>query len=536
MRATTGGELTLLHTPQRSEACKVEIIRNGTPVDVTGRVNSGNISFSADDRVATCDITFEDVYPAFGTTASLSPLLTGSSYNSPSALLWPNNEIKIYFGVDTLGSDATDDLKLAFHGVLGDRITPRSTPGGRTVSLRCRDLAKRLQDHWMKGELIYGDEDGTAVVAVIQGILNDCFTWDTSSSNYKKLHIKPAMTGTSIDGCDFVVYPMKVGNCTCWDAINKVIGCTAADDIGYELRYCFLPSGDTSTKDSAGDPITVSADGFYLCLVEIDQSNDSNDDTISTSTDSIEEHEVTIADDSIRNDIWGHYEDRFTHEIMEINRRDEVSISEYGQRTMVIGQDDVPFIDTHDEMWPLLGVALNALKDVPATDRFTTQLMYHVEPNDLLGTTSARLATGSTSVGITEIQHMFSPNGGPTTRQVFRTTFTGVRDVRRGCRKRFSLMTGKDDLSASLGENIGLTAPESNSVWITDNEGYTKTVLRVAPLPALQVEYYEWKWAIEGESVWKTETTDGPELVITGVPAGTNITWLARAKLKGGTR
>ena len=550
MRTTTAPEKALLHNPIRSDGVKVEIVRksNSAVVDVTDIVTNGSIVFSSDNRVATCSINVEDSQPACNTDGP-SPYLSSSSYNSPDQLFWPKNEIKVYFGVDDYGTTVADaDKELIFHGILGDSIGPGATPGKKTISMQIRDQAKTLQDTFIKGEFIYGDDklfdtdnvpiefpEGSPVVAVIQGILNDNFTWDKNHADYKKLHVQPTLDGdNNIDGCPFIVYPVKIGNCSVWDAINKVIGCTTSDDIGYELRYHFLPDGDTSTTTNEGSTITISGDGFYLTLLEIDQSKSVDDDDVIAGTDSIEEYRINIFDDTIRNDIWGVYYDRATKERMEINRQDSASIAAYGKRTMVIGQADVPFIDTYNEMWNLMGVALNVLKDVPATDAFKTQLMYHIEPNDLIGTTLARLTTGTAHVGITKITHNFSTGGGVGRRKTSSTSFTGVRDKVTGSTNGYNYK-GNDDPSITPGPE--LFPRLGTSSFYQDADGsYTKTVLIVEPLPEAQVEYYEWRYAVKGTGEWIYAITSEPIYRVPNQPPNTDIAWSARVKLTGGHR
>lgn len=530
MRQTTPREKTLLHTPQRSEAARVEIIRAGVAVDITDRVTSGSISFSANNRVAVADITIEDMFPVFGAANSLSPLQINSAFNNPTPLLWSGNELKIYFGVNTLLSNVVQ-YKLVFHGVLGDNIRPSSSPNSRAISLSCRDLAKRLQDDFIRGELIYGSEEGEPVVAVLQSVLNDRFSWDKNAPNYKKLHVKAAMDGNNnLTGSPFVVTTMKVGNVSCWDALNQIIGCTAGDDMGFELRYTFLPAGDNSTRDNEGNVITVAADGFYLTLLPIEQATTIPVDAITTGFDEIQEHSVGISDDTIRNSIYGTYVDRFTHAPMELHREDLESIRKYGHRVMVIGQNDVPFIDTYDEMWALLGVALNILKDIPATDGFTTQMMYHIEPNDLIETTNARLATGTHKVGITEVAHNFSPGGGAATRQLFTTTFKGFRDRIKGGLPYFP--PGDRALP------ITLFGPAAYSEWHHDAHGnpYNSTTLTIITPPDMQVSRYEWRYAIEGENVWHTVITEEPRCIIMDLPLAQKMVWSVRGQLVGGPR
>ena len=406
--------------------------------------------------------------------------------------------------------------------------------GVRTVSIECTDQAKRLQDHYIVGEYVYGEDDGTAAVAVIQSILNDCFSWETTSSDYKKLHID----SSAYTNCSLMVYPMKTGNCTCWEAINKVIGCAAANDMGFELRYAYLPDGDTSTKDNEGNVITTSGEGFHLCLLQIDQSDTSADDSVDVDADELHEESIAIRDDTIRNSVYGRYIDRDTKEEMEIHRDSPASIALYELRDMVIGQDDVPMIDTYDEMWPLLGVALNALDDVPATARFTTQLMYHADPNDILSTTNAQMYTGSDKVGITEISHSFAPGGGPSTRQGFTTTFTGVRDKRTGSRIGFLTTSGTTNVGDTLPPTT-VTNGDAFSYWGTDakRNANTKSILEVPIPPGVQYDEIQWRYAIEGEAGhWREETTTEPKLTIWGLPPGKTVAWLHSFVVKGGER
>ena len=535
MRDTTTAELALIHNPIRSEGCKIEIVRNsnGASVDITDIVQKASVTISSSNRMSTCNVTIDD--PTISCdTGGISPYLSSSPYNSPDQLFWPNNDIKIYAGLKSIGSTVqASDLKLLFHGVLGDSIGPSSSAGKKSISLTCRDLAKRLQDKWIKGEYIYGDDDGSPVVSVIQGILNDNFTSTKSDPEYKKLHVMPDLdVDGNIDGCPFVVYPIKVGDTSVWDAINKVIGCTASDDIGYELRYKFFPSGDSSTKDNEGNTINITADGFYLTLVDIDQTKTTADDSVSESTDIVSGYALEIFDDTIRNDIWGVYYDRNTKERMEINRQDTTSIAEYGQRTMVIGQEDVPYIDTYDEMWDLLGVALNILKDVQATDAVETQLMYHIEPNDLIDTVHARLTTGTASVGVLKVTHSLAVGGGGGTRKSFSTSFSGTRDKVVGSSSGYG--TGDDPPS--------VLAPDVEEVSVStefyqDIDGsYTESFIEVTAIPVEHLFAYEWRYAIEGSGEWMYVTTTGPILALLGLPPDTEVTWSARAKLNGGER
>jgi len=329
---------------------------------------------------------------------------------------------------------------------------------------------------------------------------------------------------------------MKIGNMSCWDAINKVIACAANDDMGFELRYRYLPNGDTSTKDNEGSVITTSGEGFHLCLLQIDQSNTTANDSFSASVDEIKSETITISDDMIRNSVYVKYIDRDTKEELTIHRDDRASIDIYGLRDMQIGQADVPFIDTFVEAWDLAGVALNALKDVPGTDRFTCQMAYHVEPNDLLSVINAQLFTGTDKMGVTDIQFEVTPDGGPLTRQGFSMTITGIRDRITGSRIGFLSMTGDEGTQYTLPPPV--IDGSGTSTWGVDTQGNanTKTILTVPIPPDIQYDFIEWMYSIEGEDQWRNEITLSPELVIMGLPPGKILAFLHRFRLKGEER
>ena len=217
---------------------------------------------------------------------------------------------------------------------------------------------------------------------------------------------------------------------------------------------------------------------------------------------------------------------------MEINRQDSTSIAAYGKRTMVIGQADVPYIDTYQEMWNLLGVALNVLKDVPATDGINTQFMYHLDPNDLIDTSHTSLTTGTAKVGITKISHSLSPGGGAGRKKAFTTSIVGIRDRITGYSPPF---TGEDKPETTIAPTVYNLA--ENTSFFQDADGsYTKSFLRCTRIPDTQAFLYAWRWSIKDSGEWIFATTTEPELALPNLPPNTEITWSARAKLKGGVR
>ena len=511
MRTTTSAELNLLHSFVREEKFQVKIKRKATGdiVDLTDRIISISVDFSADEPVAVCDVTFDDSWVEYGATKSLNPLIAASAYNSPSPLLWPENELYVYVGLADYGQDVTD-YKLLFHGVLGDDITPSGTKSNRKISIRCRDPAKRLQDRWIVGELLYGSEEGTSVVAVIQAILNDAFGED----NAPQLLVK--------DNPNFMIYPVRIGKCSVWDAINNLLKPT-----GYQVRYWYWPAGSTA-YNCEGQAVNITTEDFYLTVIDPKRDKSSADDSLSADTDTITEESLGIADDTVRNDFWIKYYDRDTKQYMEAHFEDMDSIATYGRRTMVVGQDDVPYIDTYAEAEALAAVLKNDLSEVPATDKISCQLMYHIEPFDLLDVTNARLATGTSKMGVVSITHRMEPG------QAFTSEITGVRDRVIGQVTTWLVSGGEESPPQFVPPPVSAGSAQSVATMLPDGTLKTETILEVVPPPEFEVEEYHWIWAKQGESIWHEEVTKEPILRLMNLPPGTVIVWDCRPKYRQG--
>jgi len=507
MRTVTSAQLSLLHSTLREESFRVYIIRksSGEEVDVSDRVLSISIDLSDDEPVSVCNITFNDDYTLYGNDSSLNPLISSSSYNSPSPLLWPENEVKVWVGLASYGTTVSD-WQLLFHGVLGDEISPSGSKSRRRISIRCRDLAKRLQDRFVVGEWIYGSEDGISVVAVIQSVLNDVFGLDAPT-----LHVK--------DNPNFMIYPVKVGNRSVWDILQDLIKPT-----GYQLRYWFWPAGATA-YDNEGNAFTVAEDGFYLTLLDPGRSKTTADDSLDISVDAISEEDLTIADDTVRNSFTVRYYDRDTGEYMEAHYENASSIVTYGRREMVVGQDDVPYIDTYPEAWALCQVLDHDLSEVPATDKITCQLMWHLEPYDLLDVSNALLATGTQKLGVRQITFNMSPD------EAFSMTIVGVRDRVIGQVQGWLTSSGATSPRQKMPPTISAGNAWSTASILSTGDLRTETILEVVPPEAADVKFYEWRWALEGEGTWHEEVTSEPRLRLLNLPPGKKIAWTCRARL-----
>ncbi len=510
MRPVSQAEYSLLHSFVREEKFRVLIrAKDGREVDISDRVLQIGVSHSCDDPVATADLEINDAWTVFGDEHSLNPLIASSIYNDPSPLLWPENEILIYCGLAPLG-ETPSQWALLFHGVLGDSISPSGRKDERKINVRARDLAKRLQDRIIRGEFIYGSEEGEAVVAVMQGLLNQ------HASDL-------GITLLVRDNPQFMIFPTKIGNCSVWEALQNLLKPT-----GFQCRYWFWPAGAVA-YDCTGSEVTISQDGFYLTVIDPGRDRTTADDSLDASIDTINEESVEICEDTVRNSIWVCYYDRDTRQYMECHRMDAESIAKYGVRTMVIGQDDVPYIDTYPEAWDLAGVVLHDLSEVPATDRISCQLMYHIEPFDLLNVTNARLATGTQILGVTDVQFSMAPG------EEFTMTITGTRDRVIGQVRTWLASSGGGTPISPPGTMLSGSAAARSEVG-EDGSLLTEVILSVTPPPEAEVDRYEWRWAIVGEAQWHEETTLEPAGRLTGLPPGSTVAWTCRARLKGHER
>lgn len=510
MRPVTEEERRLFHTFHRTERFRVLVRRrDGTEVDITDRVLSVSISHSADEPVSTATVEIDDAWTRFGAERALNPLILTSTYNRPTPLLWPNHDLLIYVGLAPLGQSPAR-WHLLFHGVLGDSISLSGSKSERTITLHCRDQAKRLQERLILGEFLYGSEAGEAVVAVMQGLLDQ---------HVPDLGLRLLVR----DNPQFMVYPVKIGGCSVWEALQDLLKPT-----GFQCRYWFWPAGSTA-HDCAGNPVIIPQDGYYLTVVDPGRTKTTPVDSLSADTDTITEESIELCDDTIRNSVWVRYYDRHTGQYMECHRADGASIAAYGERIVVIGQDDVPYIDTYPEAWALAGVVLHDLAEVPATDRLTCQFLPHLEPWDLLDVTNARLSSGTCLLGITEIRHEL-PAEGP-----FTTTLTGTRDRVIGQIRAW--LTSQGQATPHTPAPPVMHGHAAAHVQVTETgELATEVVLEVIPPRTAEIEHYEWRYAIAGEGIWHEVVTAEPKLVLRGLPPGTRVVWTARAKLKGGER
>lgn len=510
MRPVSQAEYSLLHSFVREEKFRVLIrAKDGREVDISDRVLQIGVSHSCDDPVATADLEINDAWTVFGDEHSLNPLIASSIYNDPSPLLWPENEILIYCGLAPLG-ETPSQWALLFHGVLGDSISPSGRKDERKINVRARDLAKRLQDRIIRGEFIYGSEAGEAVVAVMQGLLNQ------HASDL-------GITLLVRDNPQFMIFPTKIGNCTVWEALQNLLKPT-----GYQCRYWFWPAG-SAAYNCEGQEVAIATDGFYLTVLDPGRTKSIADDSLDAAVDTITEENLEICDDTVRNSVWVCYYDRHTKEYMECHRMDGDSIRTYGVRTMVIGQDDVPYIDTYPEAWDLAGVVLHDLAEVPATDRISCQLMYHIEPFDLLDVTNARLATGTQKLGVTDVHFSMAPG------EAFSMTITGTRDRVIG-QVRAWLSSSGGGSPITPPQTMLSGAGTARTEVLTDGTLRTEVTLTVTPPPETAVEEYEWRWAIAGEAQWHEEKTRDPVLNLVGLPPGATVAWTCRARLKGRAR
>lgn len=510
MRPVNPAELALFHSFNRTERFRVEVRRRGGPwVDISERVLSISIDHSGDEPISTASLEINDSWTIFGAARSLNPLVLSSQYNQPTPLLWPNNEVRIWVGLAPLGEEP-QTWHLLFHGVIGDSVRCQGSKSERSLSLHLRDLGKRLQERMIVGEFLYGSEAGEAVVAVMQGLLNQ---------HVPDLGIRLLVR----DNPQFMIFPVKVGECSVWEALQDLLKPT-----GYMCRYWFWPAGSTA-YDCEGNPVPIEEDGYYLTVVDPKRDNTTAVDSLQAEVDTITEEDIELCDDTVRNSVWVRYYDRNTRNYMEVHRMDGDSVATYGERIIVVGQDDVPYIDTFTEAWDLAGVILHDLAEIPASDVLTCQLMPHLEVWDVLDVTNARLSTGTTKLGILSLRYDLAPG------EPFTMTITGSRERVIG-QIRTWLVSQGSSTPATLPATLAGGTGQARVTILPDGSCATEVVLEVVPPAEEPVDYYEWRWALAGESKWHEATTDIPVLRIMDVPPGSKVIWTCRARLKGGER
>jgi hypothetical protein len=361
------------------------------------------------------------------------------------------------------------------------------------------------------GEYLYGSDAGTAVVAVMQGILDQHFGDDTIT-----LHVK--------DNPQFMIYPVRIGECSVWDALQDLLKPT-----GYQVRYWFLEKDQADIFDCEGNALTIAADDFYLTLVDPGRNPADADDALEDETDTLTEETLDISDDMVRNAFRVRYYDRFTNEYMEVSKENSDSIATYGRRDMVVGQDDVPYIDTYNEAWDLLEVLDNDLSEAPASDRLSCQLMYHIEPFDYLDVTNARLSTGTSEMGVWDLSFKMGPD------EPFTMTITGSRDRVIG-QIRAWLTSGSAATPEYPPPELEGGTTRSIVTVLEDGTLRVEVILEVTPPAAHQVQDYHWRWAQEGAGIWHESITIEPVLRLYGLSPGAAITWTCRARLAGEER
>ena len=500
---------TLLRSFVRNEGYKVLVKRkNGATVDISSRVNTGDITHSDDEPISTLSLELEDAYPAYSTVNSLNPMIAGSVYNQPEPLLMPDNEIMVYVGVASLGSPITR-WEMIFHGVIGDEIRPRGSKSNRTIDVHCRDLGKRIQDAILRGQWVWGTEEGEAVVAVMQSVLNQ------TMDNPPTLLIR--------DNPEFMIYPTKVGNKTTWAILQDMLKPT-----GYTVRYWYWPK-DAVAHTCTGATYVIPASDYYLTVLDPKREQTTPVTDIDDTRDHVQGESIELSDKDLRNDVTVDYYDRDTDQKMSVNRQHNESIARFGRRPMTIGQDDVPYIDTYVEAWDLAGVVLWDLHDVQATDEITMQLRWDIEVYDIVDVSQARLATGTQAMGVRQIVYRLSPNE-PLLMEV-----TGVRDRVIGQVLRWIESSGNTTPTytpASLQGGYGRSFAEV----LPNGELRTEVILEVIPPASHDVEEYHWKWSVQGEAVWHDAYTSEPVLRLYGLPAGKVCGWTCQGTLAGEER
>jgi hypothetical protein len=307
-----------------------------------------------------------------------------------------------------------------FHGLLGDSIKPQ----GASVTCSCRDLAKRLQDHYIEGvwdaakglyvPRTYGSEAGVLSETVIQQVLDD--ELGTGRANVGSSGITlycPVASG-------YALLPFGPQFKSVWDALQEIatqrgwfLGYRPHPDTGeFVLTYMEPPR----TKDATtADFVLDYEDDFYVEDLDVQDTDIRNVVTVlfNDKDDASKRKAVTVAD------------------ALDVNG-DVVpgsSIAEYGRRAMQIAESATSQIDTVAEATDLANAALADLHDLTAAVRIEMPFLPNMDVFAGVVVHDPRISSTDDFYGIESVRHTLEWPDGDGEECRFRTEAVGAGRV-----------------------------------------------------------------------------------------------------------
>lgn len=352
---------------------------------------------------------------------SFSPRDSGSKFNNPTPLLYPNREVVFYVdGVER------------WRGYIRE-----IKPGRSKVDVVAYDPAKLLQDAYIYTSKEYGSEAGVPAETVIQQIIDDSFPTLSASdtiiaeayTDYSLSHRwlttytvkRPTESSamTDIANIDlgagiisfhnsgtyiveytyrdafyalhtpvspsFLVTPYKVEYESVWDAIQKV-----ASMIGWYLGYRYI-------------------DGqFRLTFLEPPRLKNTPDFTLDADKE-IYTQDLAISDVDVRNFVKVTYRDKVSKTRKFVTVQDNDSIAQFGKRSMEIEEADTSLIDTEEEALRLANAVLHDLSSLPATTRVNLPYMPQIDTFSTVAIRNPLISSTIDFYAVESVRHYGEP-------------------------------------------------------------------------------------------------------------------------------
>lgn len=373
------------------------IVWRGTaPEDLTrfltrARVDLGDVSTvgtgssGGDGIAATADFVLANDRPA---TEGLHPSAR-SHWNTPNVLLNPNRRVTLDVRVTAEGQRAGGWVSV-FDGRLGDDVSVNERAS--TITLKTRDHAKILQDHYLETDVVYGSEAGTRVDLVMQMLLDDELGVDAPL-----IHV-PALP-------EFYVKPFIPQFGTLWDALQQL-----ALQTGWYLGY---------RRHSSGE--------HRLTFMDPPRAKNTPDWAFDGS--GVITADVARSDRDVRNAVIVWYTDAATTERTRFPPSgaliDAASITEIGARKlMVLEQASTSQIDTAAEAQALAERALHDLAYQFEGMQVQLPISPQLQVFDMVGVTVDAIDSSQRLFAVNNLQHTFDFGRGTA-----RTTISGSSRV-----------------------------------------------------------------------------------------------------------
>jgi hypothetical protein len=369
-----------------------------------------------------------------------------------------------------------------FHGYLGDRIKPQADG---TVSCFCRDLAKRLQDHYIEGvwdedlekyvPRSYGSEAGVLSETVIQQVLDD--ELGTGRANVGSSGITlycPVSSG-------YAITKLEPQYASLWDVLQNIAG-QRAWFLGfrphpttgeYVLTYMEPPRAKSATTaDFALDYM----DDFYV-------------------------QDLDITDTDVRNVVKVTYRDKeAAGKRKTLLFKDDDSIAEYGRRAMEIEEADTSQIDTAAEATTLGQAALADLKDLTAAVHLDMPYLPNMDVFAGITVNNPRVSSTVDFYGVESVRHTLEWPDGDGEECRFRTEVVGSGRVVGAHTRWLEMETrpgaappippGAIQTGAVDTDRIGIYAVSASSAQeIEDTFGTSTTSTDWVDIPAFRVDF-----------------------------------------------